>query len=1036
MIDLNKIEKAVYKLDIAKGMSYNSRLIELRENYTLRLNQVYLFHVKSENSNFYYDVNIKTRDGNIVDTDCDCFQFSNYGSCKHVAACLLNYGNQMLRKKLSKEETSKEIIKLLLENNKTTHIKKQLKLEIIIYIGDFNEVELKIGDNRLYSLNNKLNKFVDVYYDREKEFVFGKELTYNKDNYYFDEIDQKIIDYVCFYKEKNPYINSKILAFNNNDFKIFLNLLKHKTFTINAIGEFNGIIEGNPLNSKLTKNGEIYTFSFDKKIFKLTKDNEYVVTDKVYKIPTKVKEIINLMKDNNIEDLVFKEEELDNFTKAVLPSVKDNIKLSDNLKDEIIIVNKPEAKIYFDFKYDKITADLILKYKDIELNYFDKNTSIVRDTEYENYIINELKNYNFSLENNSIFISDIENIGNFLEYDLLELAEKYEIYTSQKIKEIKINKNTSITSNFSIGKDNIMSYKFDLGDIKNEEISLILDSMKKKKKYFKLKNGDILSLKENKALRELDNLIDDLEINSKHLINGYGEIPKYRAIYLDSLNYNIIKTDNLFNNLINKFNSYKNINIDINDSILRDYQVTGVKWLYNIYKCGFGGILADEMGLGKSIQLIYFIKQILKENKGKILIVSPTSLIYNWGNEFNKFGSELKYKVIAETRSKREELFNNIDDYDILITTYGLIREDKDKYLDINFDVIVIDEAQNIKNPNAIMTKVIKSLKANTKIALTGTPIENNVLELWSIFDFIMPGYLTNITNFKKKYNLKDVKEEELKKLETLSKQIKPFILRRLKKNVIKELPDKIENNIYIDLNKEQKKIYLAELEKTNREMEEIIKEEGFTKAKFKILQLLTRLRQICINPQIIYENYSGGSSKIDELIKLVKEIIENGHKILLFTSYKTALDIVNKEFNKNNISTYIIDGSTSSKKRMELVTKFNEDDTNVFLIMLKAGGTGLNLTSADVVIHLDLWWNPQVENQATDRAHRIGQKNTVEVIKLICKGTIEEKILELQNKKKILSDSLIDSNRLDQNMITDLTEKDIKNLLALDNIK
>ena len=282
----------------------------------------------------------------------------------------------------------------------------------------------------------------------------------------------------------------------------------------------------------------------------------------------------------------------------------------------------------------------------------------------------------------------------------------------------------------------------------------------------------------------------------------------------------------------------------------------------------------------------------------------------------------------------------------------------------------------------------------------------------------------------------RSVKEEELKKLETLSKQIKPFILRRIKKNVIKELPDKIENNIYIDLNKEQKKIYLAELEKTNREMEEIIKEEGFTKAKFKILQLLTRLRQICINPQIIYENYSVGSSKIDELIKLVKEIMENGHKILLFTSYKTALDIVNKEFNKNNISTYIIDGSTSSKKRMELVTKFNEDDTNVFLIMLKAGGTGLNLTSADVVIHLDLWWNPQVENQATDRAHRIGQKNTVEVIKLICKGTIEEKILELQNKKKILSDNLIDSNRLDQNMITDLTEKDIKNLLALDNIK
>ena len=441
------------------------------------------------------------------------------------------------------------------------------------------------------------------------------------------------------------------------------------------------------------------------------------------------------------------------------------------------------------------------------------------------------------------------------------------------------------------------------------------------------------------------------------------------------------------------------------------------------------------MGLGKSIQLIYLIKQILLEKKdAKILIVAPTSLIYNWKNEFDKFASDISYKVLAENKTVRKEELEHLDDYNVLITTYGLVRQDQEKYKEMNFELIAIDEAQNIKNPNAQMTKVVKSLTANTKLALTGTPLENSVLELWSIFDFIMPGYLVNMVNFRKKYNIKNVDDDSLKQLNHLNDQIKPFILRRKKKDVVTELPDKIENNIYIDLNSEQKKLYVAQLEKTQKELDNILSTEGFKKGNFKILQLLTKLRQLCIDPRIVYENYQCGSAKIENLVSIVKEIIENGHKILLFTSYKTALDIVNKEFTNNNISTYVIDGSVSSKKRMELVNKFNEDNTNVFLITLKAGGTGLNLTSADVVIHLDLWWNPQVENQATDRAHRIGQKNTVEVIKLICKGTIEERILELQNKKKILSDKLIEGEDRDQNIISQLTEKDIKKLLSIDN--
>ena len=375
---------------------------------------------------------------------------------------------------------------------------------------------------------------------------------------------------------------------------------------------------------------------------------------------------------------------------------------------------------------------------------------------------------------------------------------------------------------------------------------------------------------------------------------------------------------------------------------------------------------------------------------------------------------------------------NNLDNKDIqvYITSYGTLREDIEFYQDKKFKVCVIDEAQNIKNPNALITRAVKKIKADTKIALTGTPLENSILELWSIFDFIMPGYLNSSIKFKEKYNFKDMNEEAQNKIALLKNITSPFILRRKKSDVTKELPDKIENNIFIDLNDMQKKIYAVEVESVKKKIEELLQTGSFNSKKIEIITLLMRLRQICIDPHLIYENYSGESSKIEELVKTVLMYVSNGHKILLFTSFKKALDIVREEFKKNKITFYQIDGSVTGKVRQELVDKFNNDDTNVFLITLKSGGTGLNLTSADVVIHLDLWWNPQVENQATDRAHRIGQTKTVEVIKLIANGTIEERILELQKKKQLLADKLIEKGEEGNINLANLTEKDIKKLL------
>ena len=1041
------------RYDIQKGKNYYDGYINYLDYEEENGMTNYYFNVESERTYDVYEVVISVCGGHIVKHKCECPQHKAFNSCKHVAACIINYSDEIyeITSEDGQLELSKYILNEFYQSPKQNNIrlKKQLFLDVEVeFMNRYNskvQFKFKIGTDRMYNLNNKITKFLSVYDSQEGELEFGKNFTYTPAEYYFAKEDKEIIDYILSLYRRNRYYDFRNLTIELPGAINLLDLLKNKEFLLYQYGRITSIREENPIKFTLTKENDLYKLKYTNNNCRfLVPDGSFIAKDNIlYHTPSKISQIIALMVENRMKELIFKENDLELFSNGILNEVKSNIELDDMVKDKIIIGTKPDCKIYLDFKDALIIANVKFIYNEHEIDYTNNNqdNGIIRDTESENEVVEDLLQYGFILNDNVIYMDDLDSIGELFEKNLIELAKKYEVFTSDKMKETKVLKDTNVKSSFLIGQDNIMKYEFDLGEIKNDEIVDILDSLKDKKKYYRLKSGDLLNLENNDNLNELNCLIEDMELSNKDLKNGSGIIPKYRAIYLDSIKkdkYSIIKTNNLFDELINNFNSYKNIDINLSTKdkkILRDYQVVGVKWLYNIYKCGFGSILADEMGLGKSIQLIYLIKQILFENKdAKILIVAPTSLVYNWKNEFDKFASELKYKVLAENKSSREESLKHLEDYNIIITTYGLVRQDQDAYKEMSFELVAIDEAQNIKNPNAQMTRVIKSLNANTKLALTGTPLENSVIELWSIFDFIMPGYLASSMNFRKKYNIKDTDDDSLKILDNLNKQIKPFILRRKKKDVVKELPDKIENNIYIDLNPEQKKLYVAQLEKTQKELDDILRNEGFKKGNFKILQLLTKLRQLCIDPRIIYENYKGGSAKIENLISIVKEIIENGHKILLFTSYKTALDIVNREFTNNNISTYVIDGSVSSKKRMELVDKFNNNDTNVFLITLKAGGTGLNLTSADVVIHLDLWWNPQVENQATDRAHRIGQKNTVEVIKLICKGTIEERILELQSKKKILSEKLIEGEDRDQNIISKLTEKDIKNLLSLDN--
>lgn len=1028
------VKRYVRNEDYLKGRRFPSYYIRLYKRQIRNNEIILLYKVESERTYKEYDVVVSTANYELIGHSCTCPRYKEAHSCKHVAAVLINYYNDIIK------FTPKDLLKNLSMNiidsfdevdNKGT-LKEEIGLEVELNPSGYqSNVTIKIGKDKKYVLKNKIHNFLNVYNNQNGVVEFGKNFTYDPKKHFFSPNNEKIIKYLDNYFR---YHNS--FYFEDKDLKSFINLIKYRPFSIEGVGTIYEIKEENPFESKITKNNDLYELSIDYgDIYPLTRDFEYIIKDRtLYKIDKKMANLILKLDQTGMDSLYFDEENVTNFSKRILPIIKENVVVDETI-DNIVVVKKPECKLYFDLNYNDIICNVKLIYGNVELDYFDNDNKVLRDIEYENEVMTDLRKVGFNLDKNKIKLDDIDLIGKFLEEDINYLLEKYNVFTSEKLKEIGVVKTNAITSTFSIGKDNIMRYNFDLGDISPDELNLLFKNLKAKKKYFKLKSGNYLNL-DNDNIKELESLFNDINLSSNDIKNGSGIIPKYRAIYLDSLKnkYNIIKTDSLFDEFIDTFLKYKDTKLSLtkkDKEILRDYQEVGVKWLYNIYKCGFGGILADEMGLGKSIQIIYLIKKILKEEKdSKYLIVAPTSLVYNWENEFKKFAPDIKYQTFGDIKNIRYEKLEK-DNPSVYITSYGLLREDYEYYKDIKFNLCIIDEAQNIKNPNAGITKTVKSINANTKFALTGTPIENSAVELWSIFDFCMDGFLGGQQEFGRKYSVKEFDEDTNKKLQNLNKLISPFVLRRRKVDVLNDLPDKIENNIYIDLSDSQKKLYAKEVERVSKEFDNIIHTEGISKARFLILQLLVKLRQLCIDPRIVYENYKDGSNKIDTLIDVVKEYVSNGHKILLFTSFRTALDLVRKEFNKNGITSYTIDGSVNSKKRMELVNKFNSDDTNVFLIMLKSGGTGLNLTSADVVIHLDLWWNPQAESQATDRAHRIGQKNNVEVIKLVSIGTIEEKILELQKKKKILSDKVIEGEDMDKNIISKLTEKELKELLS-----
>ena len=619
---------------------------------------------------------------------------------------------------------------------------------------------------------------------------------------------------------------------------------------------------------------------------------------------------------------------------------------------------------------------------------------------------------NMSSDCHSLLSNTKPQICSHLVATVLNGLENLNKETNDEYIDQNITINPNITLDISQSRNGYMGMKLDIEGVDSNEYREIFSSYKNNNRLYRMKNGAYLDLKD-KDIEQAFKLIDILNI-----YNDFDnmKIPNNKAIYLEKLiedeDLSFVNGSIYVSNVVKKFDKVKSKNYEVPKDLnatLRDYQVSGFEFFKTLSDYQFGGILADEMGLGKTIQTIAFL---LSNKDKKSIVITPTALIYNWKNELEKFAPTLKVGLLHAAKSEREKILDNIDNYDVILTTYTTYKNDIDKYKNINFDYCIIDEAQNIKNPDAIITKAIKNVNAKVKFALTGTPIENNLMELWSIFDFIMPGYLYNKSKFKSIFINNDKNIIELKNL------IKPFILRRTKKEVITELPDKIEQKIIIDLEKEHKRAYKGYVNLITRKIKEN-NQDNIT-----VFSYLTKLRQLCLSPELMVKNYQGKNSKLDVLINIIND--SSDEKILVFSQFTKVLEVIGKRLNEENISYSYLDGKTSAKDRVKLVEEFNTNNNKVFLISLKAGGTGLNLTSANIVVHFDPWWNPAVEDQASDRAHRIGQKNVVNVIKLIAKGTAEERVINLQETKKELIEDVISENLDYSSTLKNLSKVDI----------
>lgn len=680
---------------------------------------------------------------------------------------------------------------------------------------------------------------------------------------------------------------------------------------------------------------------------------------------------------------------------------------------------------------------------------------ICRDVPAEFYISRLITRYFSYWEDESgelVIRGDEDALYQVLSEGMPQFQEVGEVWLSESVRHLRVLPPPEVSMGVSLG-GGWLDLKIETAGIDPAELLQVLSEYRQKKKYYRMKNGEFLQLSGG-GLQALDSLTADLGLTKSEFQAGEAKIPAYRAFYLDSLSgdgrMKLFQRDEAYGMMVRDLKTAQSVSYAVPavlEKTLREYQKIGYTWMRTLARYHFGGILADDMGLGKTLQVIALLTAFYQEkteqkaagNEGSgselplpSLIVCPASLVYNWGQEFARFSPEIRVLLIAGTAKERQEQLEEqmrmeaSEGAQVIITSYDLLKRDRAAYLGRTFEYEIIDEAQVIKNAKTQGAKAVKEISANVRFALTGTPVENRLSELWSIFDFLMPGFLYSYRKFRERYELPIVKNQDPEALTALRRMTGPFVLRRLKKDVLRELPGKEERIVYSAASGRQQKLYTAS---ALRLKEALAGGAWSGNGKLEVLSQLMRLRQICCDPALCFEDYTGESAKLETCVSLIASASAAGHKILLFSQFASMLERIRERLLQEGISSHLLVGATPKEERSRMVQAFASDEVPVFLISLKAGGTGLNLTAADIVIHYDPWWNVAAQNQATDRAYRIGQEKPVTVYKLILKDTIEENLLKLQNAKlalaaQVVSEGMVSLGDLSQNELMELFEQ------------
>ena len=958
-------------------------------------------------------------DLNLVSSDCECLQFYKNKECIHVIA-LYSIGLMIIDNDKFEDEYDKYQDMVLRRENSIVLESLASTLKIsnpyfgLIHIMPLIEViqneyvlSLKIGLDKDYIIKD-IREFIDAT-ENNKELTYGQKLSFVHSFECFDDVSKDMYSFVrnistentakCLTLKKSQMLKVLEIYLDNNIYFRQSHELRPSVRHVSLIDDVKVSLDETSLKIIPPLESDLLMSSVKRAYF----IGESSIFAYPYKSRLEDKVIEHLFKINGELDISIN---CDKFITSVLPLIRSSIEIEQSFYDKYPI---PTIKInsYLSYANEVITLN-----PKIKCSEEDRTSPYIKEL-LDSYL-SLLEGYRFIKGSSKGYvITDIADQYMFLTSDLSQIKSFGEIYYDDSMKKLKAKKSkrTGVNISYNVG---LLDFTFENSDLDSKDLQDMLIAYHENKKFVRLKNDTILEIDEE-SVKEIDDFLEDFNIDISDLKKPIKKPLNYLLKLVNGVDTNLVLDDEIVR-MITSIQNYKKSEYlpdDILKDKLREYQIEGFKWLKTLANFGFGGILADDMGLGKTIEIISFIMSD-KTNKPS-LIVCPMSLVYNWENECSKWGLDIEVKLILGSSEERMMTINDIDDNKkvLYITSYDSLRRDISLY-NTDFRFIIADEAQFIKNQFAQKSEAIKSLNSEINFALTGTPIENGLQDLWSIFDFLMPGYLSNYSHFKSRYESLIVHDDE-EALDNLKKRISPFILRRTKKDVLDDLPDKIEECYFYKMGVKQKEVY----ENYVSNLKDDIAAGGSN-----ILALLTRLRQICITPELILQEHFE-NTKIDMAIDIIRTSIDAGHRILLFSQFSQVFPIISRELDDMGIKHFVLDGTTKAKTRMEMVEEFNSDpEIKVFVISLKAGGTGLNLVGADTVIHLDPWWNMSAELQASDRAYRIGQTKNVNVIRLICKDTIEEKVIELQEIKRDLANSIVGEGS------SRLSRQDILNLL------